>query len=175
MAGYSTPEMIRKAISVSSDGGLPTTPTHTAADLADGALLDAIKEADALIDSYIGRFYVTPVALVDGAVPHPIDYWSRNIAAYNATLTYRGSQDLSDDDPVARRYRATMDALKAVNGGTAQLSLVQNFGDSSAGSAGAPINPFEGDLFTPDEFDLAAPNFDPVTGGIGSGPFWRSR
>src|SRR4051812_49652477 len=130
---YSTPEMVRMAVSTATNGDLPTTATHTAADLSDEALLDAIAEADATIDSFIGRFYTTPVPVDDAnKIPHPIDYWSRNIAAYNATLTFRGSQDISNDDPVTRRYTATMEALRAVNQGSAQLSLGLNEGDHSA-------------------------------------------
>lgn len=161
------------AISVATNGDLPTTQTHTAADLSDEVLLDAIAEADATINSYIGRFYTTPVPSdAEDNTPHPIDYWSRNIAAYNATLTYRGSQDLSNDDPVTRRYNATMDALRAVNSGSAQLSLDLNEGDHSASAAGDPINPFVGDLFTVDDFDLLPPSTDPVFGGVVRPGFW---
>lgn len=172
MPGYSTPEMVRKAVSTSSDGALPTTPSRTAADLSDAILLDAINEADSTIDSYIGRFYLTPVARVSDAVPHPIDYWSRNIAAYGATLTFRGSQDISDEDPVTRRYKATMEALKAVNNGSAQLMIPLNQGEHSAAAAGAPVNPFAGDLFTLDDFDLSPPTYDPLHGPAVRG-FWR--
>lgn len=175
---YSTPEMVRKAVapSASADGALPANATHTAADLSNAQLADAIAEADSTIDSYIGRFYTTPVEPEGdpAAIPHPIDFWSRNIAAYNATLTYRGSQDLSEDDPISRRYRATMEALKAVNAGSAQLLIGLNEGDHSAASAAAPYNPLSGDLFTVDDFDLRPPNFDPVY-GVAPSPFWRDR
>ena len=171
---YTTPAEVRKAVSVTSDGSLPTTQTHTAADLADEILQDAIAEADSTIDAYIGRFYTTPVPNDPdtNATPHPIDFWSRNIAAYNATLSFRGSADFTDQDPVARRYNATMQALQAVKAGTAQLNLGMNTTDSSAAAAGDPINPFVGDLFTVDEFDLQQPMHDPVYGpGVPFG-FW---
>lgn len=165
---YSTPGMIRKALVPTSDGTLPEEPTFTAADLTDPQLVDAIAEADILINGYIGRLYITPVDLVGGAVPHPIDYWSRNIAAYNATLTLRGSQDFADQDPVARRYNATMEALKAVAAGTMRLELLRNDSPSSASTAGAPINPYTGELFCVNDFDLTAP-----WSGQMPGPFWR--
>jgi phage gp36-like protein len=97
--------------------------------------------------------------------PHPIDYWCRNIAAYNATLVYRGSVDFQDVDPVARRYKDTMAFLQQVAAGKlALLALVENNGLQSVTGAGPAINPYIGTLFTPDEFDLKAPNFDPVYG-----------
>lgn len=153
---YSTPAMVRQALVPSSDGSTPNTPTNTAADLSDVQLQDAINEADAMIDGYIGRFYATPVAevVVSGEIPHPIDYWSRNIASYNATLAYRKSQDFADTDPVARRYVATMDALKAVAAGTVGLNLPDNRSTSGATGAGPAINPYRGDLWTTDDFSL---------------------
>lgn len=167
---YSTPAMVRKALVASSDGNMPTEPTHTAADLSNEQLTDAIAEADAMIDSYLSRFYAVPVAESGSpaAVPHPIDYWSRNIAAYNATLSFRGSQDFADQDPVARRYNATVEALKAVSAGAVGLNLPKNSTDSMAAGAGEPINPYVGELFTLDDFALG------YTGSQSYlGPFWR--
>src|SRR4051812_32630014 len=132
---YSTPEMVRKAFVPSSDGTLPAAKTYTAADLSDDQLIDAIGEADGLIDSMIGRFFTTPVVEVAGAIPHPIDWWSRNLAAYNAYLSFRQGQDFSDQDPVARRYQATLAALQAVNAGTASLDLPRQSGDNRAAGA----------------------------------------
>lgn len=154
---YSTPELVRRALVPSSDGSLPDSPSHTAADLSNDQLTDAIAEADAMIDSYVGRYYTTPVASVGDNVPHPIDYWSRNIAAYNATLTFRGSQDFTDTDPIARRYLATVDALKSVSAGTTNLNLPLNVTDSAVAGVGSAINPYVGDLWTTDDFDLAPP------------------
>lgn len=158
---YSTAEMVRSALApgdwVEFPESDPDNPTGTAADLEDVQLDDAIAEADATIDSYLGSHYVSPVGIVAPATtaPHPIDYWSRNIAAYLATLTYRRGQDLAEDDPVVRRYRATMLALVAVRDGKATLPLPVNSG--AGGNIGAlpPINPYVGDLFGAEDFDLA--------------------
>jgi phage gp36-like protein len=158
---YSTPASVRQALVPSSDGSLPETATHTAADLTDVQLQDAIAEADAVIDSYIGGFYGVPVAMVNGATPHPVDFWSRNIAAYNATLAFRGSQDFADTDPVARRYKDTMQALAGVSTGTLKLQLPDNTSDNAAAGAGAPLNPYVGDLWTPDDFDLCPITYYP--------------
>lgn len=160
---YSTVKMVRQALVPSSTGEQPVSPTNTAADLTDTQLLDAIAEADSTIDGYVGRFYAVPIALIVadsdedgpvGAIPHPIDYWSRNLAAYNATLTLRGSQDFTDDDPVARRYKATMDALKGVGNGTISLQLPDNRSTNASTGASAPYNPYVGDLFDPTDFSL---------------------
>lgn len=154
---YSTPEMVRLALLPSSDGSLPTAPSNTAADLSDQQLVDAIAEADAHIDSMIGGRYATPVELISGDVPHPLDYWSRNIAAYNAALTYRQNQPLPDDHPVALRWRATMDALDAVSRGRASLPLPSNVGPSAAAGAGPAYNPYGGDLWVPADFEIGNP------------------
>lgn len=152
---YSTPAMIRQALVPSLEGEQPTEKTNTAADLSDAQLQDAINEADATIDGYLATHYTTPV--IGDPTPHPIDYWSRNIAAYNATLAYRQSQDFADSDPVARRFTATMQALQAVAAGKVGLGLPT--GESSiAAGVGAAINP------------VTVP-FTPVDAGYG----WRRR
>lgn len=170
---YSTAALVRQALVPSSDGTQPNVPTNTAADLTNAQLADAIAEADALIDGYINRFYVVPVMPVDSGsgpvVPHPLDYWSRNIAAYNATLAFRGSLDFADTDPVARRYSATMEALKAVSAGTISLPYPRNQADSGTGYAAEAINPYVGDLFCVSDFDLTEP-WNPWRG-----PFWGGR
>lgn len=152
---YSTPAMLRDAVYPSGDGTQPAQPTRTAADLTDDQLSDFIAEADAQIDSYIGGRYVVPVAEVAGATPHPVDYWSRNLAAYFATLSYRGSADFTDQDPIARRFNATMDALKLVASGGVKLQLPENFGPNAGVGAGTAINPtYSGDLFDARDFNL---------------------
>jgi phage gp36-like protein len=154
---YSTVFEVRAA--VSSSGGAenpPSQETGTAADLSNAQLTDAINEADSVIDSYIGGRYTTPVASVNDAVPHPIDFWSRNIAAYLATLTKRGSQDFADTDPIARRYTATMLALTAVRDGKAVLPdpIPEILTDTGSGGASGVINTYEGDMFRLGDFGL---------------------
>lgn len=151
---YSTPAEVRKALVPSSDGLVPDPPSHTAADMPDDQLLDAIAEADSTIDGYLGGRYATPVADVNGEVPHPLDYWSRTIAAYLASLTYRGSLDFPDTDPVARRYNAALNALVAVSKGQLTLSVPENLGPSSQTAVGTALNPYDGDLWQPGDFDI---------------------
>jgi phage gp36-like protein len=174
---YSTVISVRTAVSpdVPQEGfdNPPSTPTHTAADLSNGTLTDAIAEADATIDSYLANRYVTPVDTTNG-VPHPIDFWSRNIAAYLATLTYRKSKDVSVDDPIVRRYTATMQALTSVQRNLASLPLPE-LSTSSEGpeAAGDAINQYSGHLFDSVEFDLEAAQ--PGLGGLPLHGVWWSR
>lgn len=158
---YSTPAEVRQALVPTSDGSLPDPATHTAADLSDAQLTDAISEADTLIDGYLGGRYSVPVLAVNGAIPHPVDYWSRTVAAYLATLTYRGSMDFSDNDPVARRYNAVLSALKDVAAGRMTLQVTMNTGPSAVSGVGPVSNPYVGDLWTPDDFSI----------GVASSPY----
>lgn len=168
---YSTPAMVRQALVPSSDGSLPTTPTNTAADLTDTQLSDAIAEADSLIDGYIGAYYAVPVVPLQGQTlpPHPIDYFSRNLASYNATLTYREGLDFADTDPVARRYTNTIAVLTKISTGIVRLQLPQNLTENAATGASAPYNPYVGDLFDPMDFSLRPASFDPTWG---PNPYW---
>lgn len=180
---YSTPAMVRNALNPGTDGTAPPDPASgTGADLSDTQLNDAIAEADAVIDSYIAKYYAVPVAEIItgsdedgtvGAIPHPIDYWSRNIASYNATLVVRKSLDFTDDDPVARRYNATMSALVGVSKGQATLQLPENQTPNAATGAGAPVNPYYvGDLFDARDWNLQPMNPDfPIWPGVPDGSF----
>lgn len=165
---YSTAVMVRQALVPSSDG-TQTTGTGTAADLSDAQLADAISEADATIDAYIGGYYAVPVAQVSNATPHPIDFWSRNLAAYFATLAWRGSMDFTETDPVARRYKETMDALTAVMNGKLRLQLPENTSGNSAIEPGSALNPYVGDLWDPTDFSLF-PAQSPQLNN--ASPFW---
>lgn len=154
---YSTPALVRQALVPSSDGSLPDPASHTAADLTDAQLVGAIAEADAMIDGYLGGLYTVPVALDGtGNVPLPVGAWSRDIAAYLATLTYRGSLDFTDNDPVARRYKMVTASLQAASSGTMVLNLPRSTAAGAAAGAGSAVNPYVGDLFTPDDFNLTS-------------------
>lgn len=165
---YSTPAAVRTAVaSPENPDNPPATPTHTAADLDNATLIDAIAEADATIDEYLSGTYVTPVPNdeTSNAVPHPVDYWSRNIAAYLATLTFRKSKDLTDNDPIVRRYTATMQALTAIRDGKAfvKLTEIDSGVDTGVVGAGPAVNPYSGNLFGADDFDLV-PDFGTPAG-----------
>lgn len=172
---YSTPAMVRLALVPTTDGSQPAEPTDTAADLSDEQLADAITEADSTIDGYIGAYYAVPVGNAeDGSVPHPLDYWSRNLAVYNATLVYRGSMDFAETDPITRRYSDTIAQLQAVSNGKMRLQLPENTSGNSGVEAGPPFNPYVGDLFEPDDFDIRPTSDLPGSypGGFGWG-WWQ--
>lgn len=161
---YSTVNAVRQALfpfPAGYDGTNPPNPiSNTPADLQNTQIQDAITEADSIVDAYITKYYLTPVAEVlasDGVtlvVPHPIDYFSRNIAAYNATLMYRMGLDFADTDPVARRYLATINALVAVSKGQVNLPIPDNNTGSAGTGAGQVLNKYVGDLWCPDDFSL---------------------
>lgn len=172
---YTTKAKVRSALVPTADGAIPASPSHTAADLSDAQIDDHIAEADAVIDGYLAKWYTTPVApsgTPTPAIPHPVDYWSRDIAAYLATCTYRGSMDFTDNDPVARRYKMVMDALKDVASGKMTLPLpgAPGAGDTGSGSAGSAINPYRGDLWTPDDFSIS-----PGDDGSARLPYWSQQ
>lgn len=159
---YSTVVMLRNALAPAVGGEWspelepdPENPTGTAADLPDAQLLDAIAEADAMIDSFLSGRYTVPIMPVAPlSTIHPVDYWSRDLAAYYATLTYRGSQDFAETDPMARRYNGLMLMLVAVRDGKQNIPFPENTGPSASYGAGKAHNPYTGDLFTPPDFDL---------------------
>lgn len=128
--------------------------------MTNALLIDAIAQADSIIDGYLGALYVVPVVNDSSGVPyvttpHPLDFWSRDLAAYYATLTYRRSQDFTDQDPIARRFNATMLALNATAKGTMVLSIPGNASDTAGEGAGSPINVYGGrDMFQPRDFSL---------------------
>lgn len=168
---YSTPAMVRLALGPSLNGSLPGTTTNTAADLSDSQLADAIAEADSTINGYLANIYITPVAAVgdsDLVIPHPVDYWSRDIAAYLATCTYRGQMNIESTNPVLLRYNAVLGFLKDVASGKARLPLPRNGDTVGAGAASAPVNPYIGDLWDPSDFSLT-PSW---SSDLAPGPYW---
>lgn len=148
---YSKPSDIRDALAPTGTAG--SNPTRTAAELSDVQLTDAISEADARIDSFIGRYYTVPVALVNGVAPAPVRWWSRNIAGYLATLTWRRGKDLSPNDPVALRFNLTMQELTSVRDGKSALEIPSASSSGQAQVAQA-INPYVGTLWGAEDFDL---------------------
>lgn len=164
---YCTVAQLREALApgVWEDVTEPPT-TQTAADLPDSQLQDALDEASSIVDTAIGGRYVTPVAATSATdpptYPHPVDFWARNIAAYLATCTYRGSSDFTDNDPIYRRYKTTLDSLNDVKNGVGVVDLpkVTDPAKASAG-AGTVINPYSGKLFTADDFDLVPATHPP--------------
>ena len=156
---YCTVEDVRNAL---TPGAVYTDPS-TAAQLQNGQIEDAIRQADSRINGYLPAGYVAPTVTLENAdvvgVP-PFRYWSRDIAAYLATLTYRRSKDLSQDDPVRLRYTDTMLELQLVAKGVFELPPSTAPGGPLDGDVFV-YNQYQGQLFGPEDFALA-----PSSGGM---------
>lgn len=161
---YCTVSDVRNAL---APGGDASRPGGTAASLTDEQLVDAIREADTVIDLHLSSRYTIPLDEVEGeattVAPQPVRFWSRNIAAYLATLTFSRNRNIPVDEPVRLRYDQTMQYLVAVRDGRSDLNLppvAPNTGPSDV----EVINAYEGTLFGADDFHIG------VGGGYGGYP-----
>lgn len=146
----------------------------TAASLADWQIDDAIQEAETILNSHVLPRYVVGTEdveqIVVAADPEadpevfeetdtvtvakaPIRWWTRSIAAYYATLTFRKSKDIAEDDPVRLRYQAVMAHLRDVRDGRLDLPGFVPSESSSSGEV-TVVNQYEGKMFDLDDFSL---------------------
>ena len=144
---YSSVASVRAAL---TPGSLPEDGS-TASGLQDEQIRDAINEADAVIDSHIGSVYTVPVAYdespLDTVAVAPVRFWSRNIAAYLATLTFKRNKDVGKDEPVRLRYDGTMALLVAIRDGKATVPSLPIPGDED-GDGAQVFQLYDGELFT---------------------------
>lgn len=152
VARYTTVAAVRNALApTATEAPESQARTRSTAASLDGPIIeDQINEAAATVDSYLGGRYVTPVAEVAGQTPDPIGFWTRDIAAYLATLVHRRNAPLGQDEPVRLRYSAAMAALTAVRDRKAVLQLPQisDAGTAQSGFA-VVVNKYDGALFEP--------------------------
>jgi phage gp36-like protein len=92
----------------------------TAASLEDDDLDTIIERVDSRIDLFLRARY--PVPLTD-PIPEVINDIATDIAAYDATLAYYKGTDLSDQDPVIRRYRDARGMLGQIGTGLLILDV----------------------------------------------------
>lgn len=166
---YCTATDVRNAL---NPGGAGQAGGGTAASLDDTAINDAISEADGTIDTYLrtGTRYAVPTETAQqdpGTGPvtvtvaiKPVRFWSRNIAAYLATLTFRRGKDLPADDPVRLRYTDTMTLLTAIRDGKGEAPLPAP--DSSSGGTSGEVfaaNAYDQPLFGASDFGLVPHGF----------------
>lgn len=147
---YSSPADVRNALTPGGDEADETT----AASLSDSQIQDAIKEADGDIDTYVLSSYGIPMDADNPDVAiYPVRAWSRDIAAYLATLTFRKSKDLQPDDPVRLRYLRVMDILEQIANGSLRPNLPQPPAPTDGyGPQGAFVyNLYHGKLFHPSD------------------------
>lgn len=170
---YSTPLDVRLALTPGAD----SADLSTAAGLTDQQIIDAILEADGIINAYLLRLYTIPVAdfveanplatdppadpplpetITSNVAPRPVRGWSRDIAAYLATLTFKRNQDVTKDDPVRLRYAQAMEMLTAIRDSKAFLDpdTFPPAGEDVGGKVFVE-NLYDGKLFGLSDFDLA--------------------
>jgi phage gp36-like protein len=111
--------------------------------MPDAIIDDAIAEASSLVDGYVGGPYAS-----NDFVPGLIQYWTRDVAAYLATLTWRKSKDLTPEDPVVLRYNTVTTMLTDVMNGSLVISSPGNGLNGGTVIDGPPdiaatvVNPF---------------------------------
>lgn len=148
-------------------GAVPTDKA-TASGLSEDQLLDAIKQADAKIQGYLPAGYTVPMEDIEpnptitvNVAVLPFRYWSRDIAAYLATLTFKQNKDVSENDPIRLRYEATMADLEAVAAGT--YVIPPDATTEGTEQDISVINQYEGAMFGLEDFDLAVGGGKDVT------------
>lgn len=149
---YSSIVDVRNALTPGADASDQTT----ASILEDSQIQDAINEADSVILAYIGADYSVPQDPNDTLVAvAPVRWWSRDIAGFLATLTYKRNKDVTTDDPVRLRYNMVMSMLTAIRDGKGSVDLPPADPDAGDGDV-TVINLYTGDLWGPADFGLSA-------------------
>lgn len=162
MGNFCTVRDVRLALAPAGLSEGQQDPTQ----LDDWQIEDAIAEAEGQVMTYIGaRYTVTPVSTevenpdsVDETwtvqvAPSPVRGWTRNVAAWLVSLTYRRSKDIGEDDPIRLRYNMTLDLLKDVRDGKSDLAL-PGVNDTSNGSGVEVVNLYDGQLFGMEDVGL---------------------
>lgn len=160
---YSSVTDVRNAV---APGPISRTDPATAGSLNETQIIDAITEADGIVDLHVGNRYVVTQDPVDTTVAiRPFRYWSRNIAAYLATLSQRRSKPVDENDPVRLRYVETMGLLLQVRDGTLDIPGATAVDTADAGDEVFVYNQYDGKLFGMADFGLRySPN--------GETPLW---
>lgn len=138
---YCSVQDIRKALNANA----ASSGTLTASDMPDQAISDSALEATAIVDAYLDGPYEIGV----DTIPRIVMFWTRDIGAYLATLTWRRSKSPAPNDPVVLRYQQALMMLNAVAAGTITIP-------SPAGVSDQPtvVNRYNGTLFDSWQFDL---------------------
>lgn len=161
---YSTVFDVRNALTPGADSADSTT----AAMLQDDQIEDAILEADAMIDTYLATGYAVPTVDITRTVESvektftvgkgPFRWWSRDIAAYLATLTYRRNKDIAEEDPIRLRFAMVLTMLEGIKSGETTIPVDD---DGNLGQTGQDVFAYpyyEGNLFDTESFGLEKRN-----------------
>lgn len=148
---YSSVDDVRDALVAGGSTSDPGSPGS----LGDAQIQNAIAEADGIIDGYIRSRYTVPNdPVVTTVAVSPVRWWSRTIAAWLVSLTYRNQQDVPPDEPIRLRYEQTMQFLRDVRDGLMDLpALVAN--DTESGDQVFVENLYQNKLFPVEEIGSA--------------------
>lgn len=135
---YSTEQQVRSILVGRRGEDRGETPNE----LDNDQIEFAIRDADAQIDMVLRRRYVVPVE----PVPALVNALSVNIAAYLATLMFKGTTVLDATDPSAIRYDRARRLLADIQGGRVDIDAVEQ--TTAAGEVdGAVFNLLDSPLF----------------------------
>jgi phage gp36-like protein len=135
----------------------PEDTVGTAASMDDDQLTACIVDGQNEVDSRLGVRYDVP--FVDDSVPSAVNQITRDIAAYLATLTYRQTLDLTDQDPVVLRYNRSMALLIAISKGQANLDVPTGETEPTVSGIMQGVARPSGSLFPAAEFGLGLRRF----------------
>lgn len=148
---YCTPDEVRHVLAAGAD---EIDTAETAASLGDSALAGAIEDAQNEVDGKLAARY-SGIPFVAADVPPIVKSITMNIAAYLATLTFRRTLDMTDQDPVSLRYARAEANLTAIVKGQMDLPVSPPTPDPvvDLGIVGG-VRRYTGDLFSASDFDL---------------------
>ena len=137
----------------------------TAAGLSDEDIADAISRAQTEVDGRLAVRYATPFT----DPPQMVVDITLDVAAYLATLTSRRGEQVQAAEPVALSYQRAQSLLGQVAGGQIPLTVLDQ--TETANSTVETHNPYDGDLFQPDDFGLGLAPVGWVSGQWPGGRF----
>lgn len=125
---------VRGSPSAAGDSG-------TAAELDDATIEKAIAAQQAIVEAYARTRWP------DDQAPDLVKSLVRDLAAYDATLVYRRSKDLSQFDPIYLRYQEARQILTDIAAGRVQVEPDPDEPGTGEGGRATVINPYAGRLF----------------------------
>lgn len=158
MIAYCTVQDVKLALAPVSDWADDSLVTS----LSDQQFVDAIDEAEGTIRAFLRKRYTIVPTSIDeellpisepttitprDVAPAPLRSWTRDIAAFLATLTHRKGRDIKEDDPVRLRYNMVIGYLTAVRDHKMDLNLPDVTDDVDSTGDVTVVNQYEGQLF----------------------------
>jgi phage gp36-like protein len=162
---YSTPASVRAVLTPDGSSADPSS----AASLDDATLQVACNKAQAEVDAMVGSNYQLPFDVGGPGTAPPLIYdISDSIAAYLATLLFRGDQPLESTDTVALGYRRALNMLMLIQAGKMDLQVL---GSEPSSTQPTVVNPYNGQLFGLGDFGIGQSLFPMGGEGRGRGVF----